>query len=454
MLRPGFARVIVPVLWAGLVLVLCLPARAALVGHWSWDDTYADVSGNALGGSPNAQAALSTANPYLLLAQGSGKSLQVNGSAWVEAPANPALNSNVFTLAFWVNQNGVAQTGSYSRLTSRQSDTFEIGLNAAGRVAYYPGPNWQETGYNLPATGWRHLAFVSTGSQMTLYVNGEAAATGPFSGTPAGLLRFGARHNGTEGARGLMDDTALWNEALSPLAIQALATGVFAPEQVKQLPFQQIITVTSDPAEWMLSTVRHSGGAAGTWTPTADPLPAASTFTLTAPASTAPDMLQAAADIGLPAILRGDGGAGSPTGVQYYRTTFELEPFTEVAARIVLAADNGAAVFINGQRVAIESSYLVENWQRPYSSLVIWPDGTIDNVTLFDQVAAGFTGWRVGTNELIVALRNPDSEGLDGGALAFRMDLFVNVPEPGAAVLLALGAGGIALAARRRRKGR
>ncbi|HOM18268.1 MAG TPA: hypothetical protein PLQ00_13135, partial [Thermoguttaceae bacterium] len=161
---------------------LAFPAQAALVGHWSWDGTYTDISGNGLGGSPNAQASLSNTIPYLLLAQGTGQSLQLNGSAWVEVSANPALNSNVFTLALWFNQNGQTQPGSYSRLTSRGGDTFEIGVNGAGRVAYYPGPNWQDTQYNLPSSGWRHLAFVSNGSQLTLYVNGQAVATGPFSG--------------------------------------------------------------------------------------------------------------------------------------------------------------------------------------------------------------------------------------------------------------------------------
>ncbi len=433
---------------------LAFPAQAALVGHWSWDGTYTDISGNGLGGSPNAQASLSNTIPYLLLAQGTGQSLQLNGSAWVEVSANPALNSNVFTLALWFNQNGQTQPGSYSRLSSRGGDTFEIGVNGAGRVAYYPGPNWQDTPYNLPSSGWRHLAFVSNGSQLTLYVNGQAVATGPFSGNPTGLLRFGARHNNTEGSRGLMDDVALWNEALSPLAIQTLATGVFKPEQVHQLPMKQIITITSDPAEWKLSTVRHSGGAVGNWVPTSDPLPDAATFTQDAPAGSSSNILQAAADIGLPGILRGDGGGGQPTGVQYYRTTFELAPFTDIAARIVLAVDNGAAVYINGQLIARETSYSTDNWQRPYSSLVIGPDGSISNVTLFDQVASSFTGWRVGVNELILAIRNPDSEGLNAGALAFRMDIFHNVPEPNSMGLLALGSGAVLLVAFRSSKRR
>lgn len=443
MLRQGCSWVIVPVLGGGLVVGLAFPVQAAMVGHWSWDVTYADVSPNQLGGSANTEAALSTTIPYLLSVQGSGKSLQLNGNAWVEVPAHPALNSNVFTLAFWFNQNGLTQPSGYARLTGRGGDTFEVGVSPAGLVRYYPGPGWQDTPYNLPGTGWTHLAFVSTGTQMSLYVNGKVAATGPFSGNPMGLLLFGARARSDirECSRGLMDDTAIWNEALSPLAIQALATGIFSPEQVDRLPMKQIITITSDPGEWKLSTVRHSGGTSGTWTPTSDPLPDASTFTLSAPAGTTGVVLTAAADIGLSQILRGDGGAGNPAGIQYYRTTFELAPFTDIAARIVLAADNGAAVFINGQLVARETSFLEENWQRPYSSLVIWPDGTIHNVTLFDQVASSFTGWRVGANELILAIRNLDTEGLNSGALAFRMDIFHNVPEPSTIGLLALGGG-------------
>jgi len=283
----------------------------------------------------------------------------------------------------------------------------------------------------------------SDGANMKVYVNGTKVYTGQFNGSSTGRLGIGASIPVfTEGIEALVDNVALWHNSLTPSAIQALASGQIEPSQLT------ITTVTSEPGQWMQSTVRTSGGPPGTWTPGADPLPAASTFTVATQSATAGGIIAAGADFGAGSIL-GDGGNGSLTGVQYYRTTFELEPFTEISANLVLAADNGAQVFINGTEVARETSYLVENWARPYSTLTINPDGSISDVTLFDQVAPSFTGWRLGTNELIVALRNPDSEGLSAGAFALRMDVVSSVPEPGTLALFGLGACGLLVLIRR-----
>lgn len=71
-------------------------------------------------------------------------------------------------------------------------------------------------------------------------------------------------------------------------------------------------------------------------------------------------------------------------------------------------------------------------------------------VTLFDQVASSFTGWRPGLNEVVLAVRNPDSEGLGAGGVAFRLDIVTQVPEPGSLALLGLGGLGLLGLGRRR----
>ena len=405
-------------------------AKADLVGYWSFDDTVADQSGNGRDGTNLLNVAYSPDTPSVL---DSSKSLVLGGATRVDIPADPALNSQPFTLAYWFNQNGIAQNGTYERVTSRGSDTFETAVSSDGSLRYYPSPTgWQDTGVDLSASGWQHVVFSSDGGNMRVYVDGALEYTGQTNANRSGILRIGARDNiWTEGIDGLIDDVAVWDNPLPPAAVQTLADGGWAPNELV------ITTVTSDPNDWALSTVRRSGGAAGTWTPPGDPLPDASTFTLPASPTPVAGIVAAAADLGLGTLL-GDGGDSQPAGLQYYRTTFDLDPFKEISAQITLAVDNGAQVFINGQEVARETSYLTENWARPYSTLSINPDGSISDVTLFDQTFS-FTGWLVGENEVVLAIRNPDSEGLIGGGLAFRMDVVSTVPEPGAVCLLGLG---------------
>lgn len=432
---------------AVLCLTLCITvaAHAGLVGFWDFNGNVKDVSANGRDGTASTGVAYSANVP---LPRSGNQSLSLNGSdAYVDIAAHPALNARVFTIAGWINQNGLTQGGTYQRWTSRGSDSFETAVSASGVLSVYPSAGtWRSTGYSLPSTGWRHIALTADGTNMQLFVNGTLTSTIPFTNTPSGMMRFGMRVNGGgELLRGLLDDMALWDEVLPASSIAALAAGARTPDELDT-------DVTSRPSRWWQSTVRRSGGAAGTWTlpwnigdpvPPEWTLPEVSTFTNPAPAATGGGVYDAAGAMGVAGALLGDGGAGQPTGVQYLRTTFQLPGFTNITAHLQLAADNGAQVFINGTEVARETSYLVENWQSPFPALTI-TDGVVHSVTKFDQWVPLFTNWRFGENELIVALRNPDSEGLSAGALALRLDIITSLPEPGS--LAGLGVGCLCLA--------
>jgi hypothetical protein len=423
-------------------------ARAELVGYWKFNDDTLDKSGYGNDGTPTAGIVYSTNTPLPLAA---GKSLLLDSSNYVTVTADASLNSQVFTLAYWVNQDGNSQSGQHARLTSRGGDTFETAVHANSTVNVYskpPGFGWQDTSATLPDTGWNHLAYVSDGSSTKAYFNGTEVFSDIAASTPSGLLRIGARHNGVEAFHGLIDDVALWDEALSPQRIADLVAG-------RRFPLEQT-TVLSDPADWKVSTVRKSGGSTSTWV-LPDPLPAdwlpdVSTYTDDAQAGGTGGIWGTVADdFGVDAPISLDGGNGQPEGVQFYRSTFELDPYDVFDAEIMLAVDNGAQIFINGQEIAREISFSTENWSPPYSTLSIASDGTIDpgSVTLFDWTAASFSDWRVGENELILVVRNPDSDALGGGRFAFRMTVTQAVPEPATGLLLLLGALGLAFARRR-----
>ncbi len=432
-------------LLAALTLMIALrlanPAPADLVGYWKFNDNVLDYSGTGNDGTETNLAYNANVSEII----GYGKSGYFNNAADVTIAADATLDSDVFTLAYWINQDGAIQ-GGHDRVTSRTSNTFETAVSDTSQIRYFGlSSGWQDTGSSVPSTGWEHVAFVSDGTNMEVYRGGASVYTGPSPGDVGGIMRIGGRCTSpsAEYYEGLIDDVALWNEALGSSRIAALANGNSSPIDE--------VTVGSD-LDWKLSTVRKPGGVAGDWA-VPDPLPAdwipdESTFTEAVSESTSShfDAVTALWDV---KQLSADGGNGQPEGVSFYRTTFELDPWPNVLAEIGLAVDNGAQVFINGVEVAREISYLAENWNAPYSTLTIHPDGTVGEVTLFDWTVSSFSNWLPGENELIVAVRNPDVEGDGGGRFAFRMDLH-NVPEPSGLILL--GTSVFCLLARRRRK--
>jgi hypothetical protein len=265
--------------------------------------------------------------------------------------------------------------------------------------------------------------------------------SGPRTLAPSGAMNVGARVNiatPNEGFTGLVDDMALWNNAFPASLIAMLASGAATPLTlaIPEPPPPPNVIVVSHTTNWTLSTESIDGGPNGTWAPTGASPPAASTFTL-APAATSaaviPHINTAAAALGATGLL-GD------NNVHYYRTTFDLDPFTSISANILFAADNGGEIWINGEKVATETSFVVDNWSSPLPSISIAADGGVAT-TKFDSSLAAFENWLVGENELIVALRNPSMEAVPAGGFALRMEITTTpIPEPSAVWIVASAA--------------
>ncbi len=419
--------------------------KAALVGYWQLDGNAADVSGLGNNGSVQNGAGFSAnVAPQI----GSGLSLSTDGNDdRVSIPANPSLNSSAFTLSYWVNQDGNNQSGLFERVTSRGGDTFETAVGSDGRLRYFNGA-WNDTGVTIPSNGWTHVAWVND-TAMTLYVDGTAVFTGGADAANSGTMNIGARHNAIEGFQGLIDDVALYNNAISSLEVQQLADGTAANELVAPVN----TTVVSNTTDWQLSTVSTPGGGTAPWSGAAtEPVvPGAGTFTLTPVVLTNavgsfPGLSSAATQYGM-----GTQAIQADNGVRYYRTTFQLEAFEDIAAQIDLAVDNGAAIFINGVEVARETDFAVATFSSPFQSLEILQDGTI-LADGFNTTAGNFNGFVTGLNEIILAVRNPSTENNPAGGFAFKMQVQTTpaiVPEPTTAGLGLLGGG--ALGWRRRR---
>ncbi len=88
----------------------------------------------------------------------------------------------------------------------------QVGFTQFGVADYY-------FSYIVPPNAWTHLAFVSTPGGTTLYVNGVAWETNPATiNLPRGVV--GGLSGGGDRLKGLLDETALFNRALTPAEIQ------------------------------------------------------------------------------------------------------------------------------------------------------------------------------------------------------------------------------------------
>lgn len=419
---------------ATFILILTLPAlktHAQLVGYWPFNGNTSDLSGQENDGVLFG-GAYENDIPAVL---GVGQSLSLNGppemNDHVAIAGNPSLDSNVFTLSMFVNDRG--QASGINRLTSRAGDSFETGIDqvfGTNSYSYYPG--WVTTGAVPTLNTWEHVAYVADGTNMTVYVDGEIVPDPqPFSGSPFGEMYIGKRVNGEgEGFHGLIDDVALFSGVLSQSSIADLASGAATPLMVEVVPPPPPppapdVIVTSNAQTWTQSTEIVSGGPAGEWKllDAVSP-PDISTFTLT-PAATAPAVIghnhAAAAQLS-------DGNATveglvGDNAIHFYRTTFDLAPFESISGSLQWAADNGGVVFVNGQGIVIETSFLAENWTSPMPSIQFNEDGTTSDVIKFDAAAGEFEEWLVGENEIVVALRNPDDEVDPAGGFALRLEL-------------------------------
>ncbi len=436
----------------GIVVLVCGlaagQARGDLLGYWPFDGDVLDVSGMGNDGTlPGSTFGFSGDVPGIL---GSGQSLDLaGGSESVGVAGNGPLSTPIFTISMFVKDRG--QTSALNRLISRGADTFEIGINKAiapqnSQYSFFSPQvgGWTLTNNSPPTNVWEHVAFVSDGTNMRVHVNGGPTPvwTSAFTAAPSGNFRIGARENGLiEGFNGLIDDVAIWNEALTGEDIATIGTrGVqHFLDNGNGGGNENTVEVGTRVSDWKVSTSTEPGGGFSDWIPSGNAPPAVETFTLDAEqiAPARSNVIGAAAGMSVEPV-------GSGNGIRFFRTTFELDPFASVEAALQLTVDNGAQVWINGELIATETSFSVENWAFPLPGLIIHGDGSVADEVKFEVTAATFNGFVPGENEVILAIRNPDDEGaIDAGGFGFRLSVTTQaIPEPCSGVaLIALGVG-------------
>ena len=271
---------------AGLCLALAGPMQAALVGHWTFDNSanpWAETSGHQPAGTHDGTPIGTAGGTTVWSAEGhaggkTGGSLDLtagncalrimNTSQAQDAGYQPTFDDgleNGMTIAFWakgfpdtwapwVSKNGETFGYQVRRAGSENFATFTLRGTASGN-----GDPWSSSiTVNSSGNSWHHYAAVwdPTGGTRELYVDGVLSISitgdfGPYTLATNLYLAFGAKD--WDGATGgnfyawtkcKMDDVRIYDTPLGAAEVQALAaqeagTMILYPQWMETLPGQK-----------------------------------------------------------------------------------------------------------------------------------------------------------------------------------------------------------------------
>ena len=195
------------------------PGTDNLVGHWTLNETFADVSGNGHDGQPGNAVTFDSGQD--------GSSAFFNGAdyaSYVECSNSNNLDfENGLTISAWIKTDGLNDQwasvvtkglSSWRLIRNGSSSSISFHFNSAGSGEY------QANGTKDVLDGqWHHLMAVYGGSYVALYVDGEldgAAAAGPVN-TSNDPVYIGSRVNNLNNRNwtGYIDDVRLYDTALN-----------------------------------------------------------------------------------------------------------------------------------------------------------------------------------------------------------------------------------------------
>ncbi|MBK9015727.1 MAG: LamG domain-containing protein [Saprospiraceae bacterium] len=153
--------------------------------------------------------------------------------SYLEAPNNPALNSNYTTVAFWIKVNALPVSGeAYPLSFGGWQERWKISLPTHGKLVWTTNNSSGISdmdaggGNELVAGVWKHVVFVHDGTNDLIYMDGVQVATKAVSGTMNSTTKpLGIGYNAVDGGNfldGVLDEVQVYNMALSAGQIATL----------------------------------------------------------------------------------------------------------------------------------------------------------------------------------------------------------------------------------------
>jgi hypothetical protein len=201
------------------------PPGNSLLAYWNAENGAADVTGNGHDGVFQGNAATTTGGPF-------GNAFTFDGSGdYITIGDELDMGTSNFTLAAWIkgdptmNQWGrIFDKGYFSGYAfGRRSFSNAIGFEMLASNPDYG------TASSLVDNEWHHVALVKSGSTATIYADGVAEGSNTVSlANQSNALPLLIGFNPGEGIqgfwRGQLDELKIFNRALAPAEIAALAS--------------------------------------------------------------------------------------------------------------------------------------------------------------------------------------------------------------------------------------
>ncbi|MEZ4887916.1 MAG: LamG-like jellyroll fold domain-containing protein [Chitinophagales bacterium] len=198
--------------------------KVLLQNETSYDVTLTVTDGNGNSDSktiPNMVTVLSQCEAE----KTTGLALQTsNDGDWVQTPNIP-FTSNTVTMTAWVKPNGIQP--EYSGIVMNDGTTAGFNFRESNNTLGYHWPGgawWWDSGLEVPADEWSHVALVATPNSLTVYVNGIGSThTTDLEVVDFGSLKIGSyKAWGGRNYKGLIDEVCIWNRSLSQDEIREL----------------------------------------------------------------------------------------------------------------------------------------------------------------------------------------------------------------------------------------
>jgi len=224
-------------MWRRSILtVLCVlllgpawPASGDLVGWWPFDETEGSIAKD-LSGNGNDGTIVGT--PIWVPGK-IGGALEFDGSTYVNCGRDPSLNiRNQITIAFWFKVQAFVNTweaflakGDGAYRASRGDGTGN------GTHMGISGSNYFNAPTIITDNQWHHYCATYDGSTAIIYIDGREDARQTYSGqigdSSSYDLLIGENQQATGRLlHGLLDDIQIYDNALTPLEIQAIMAGL------------------------------------------------------------------------------------------------------------------------------------------------------------------------------------------------------------------------------------
>ena len=242
--------------FAVVSLLFDAPLSADLVSYWSFDETQGNTAMDSVGTNhavhqdPDAGLEWSTEGRI----GGAARLTDTGGDGYfLIEQIEEFVDSDAITIVGWVdlepqsssNYNGIFMTRT---INSRENNSWGLAVQQQHLDARADGPGLTSpSGSFVPDGGWYHVAMVWDGSEGSVrnYLNGELTAesleryfgsiemtSGPW------YIGYDDCCGGNRDLDGVVDEMAVWNEALDVSKIALLAKGA-GPDQLDALDLDQ-----------------------------------------------------------------------------------------------------------------------------------------------------------------------------------------------------------------------